>query len=86
MALASLICATLASCVVLTLPASAKECRSAWVKREVQLTHPCPSTGQKTGPCPGYVKDHIVPLACGGPPGQRQAEASAGRGTGILEI
>jgi putative protein kinase ArgK-like GTPase of G3E family len=28
---------------------------------------PCPSTGRTTGVCPGYIKDHIVPLACGGP-------------------
>ena len=34
--------------------------------REFKLTHPCPSTGRTDGPCPGYVKDHIVPLACGG--------------------
>ena len=26
-----------------------------------------PATNQTTGPCPGYIKDHIVPLACGGP-------------------
>ena len=31
------------------------------------LTHPCPATGLTSGRCPGYVKDHIVPLACGGP-------------------
>ena len=24
-------------------------------------------TGSLTGRCPGYIKDHIVPLACGGP-------------------
>jgi len=27
---------------------------------------PCPSTGESNGPCPGYVVDHIKPLACGG--------------------
>lgn len=26
----------------------------------------CPSTGQKTGACPGWSVDHVVPLACGG--------------------
>jgi hypothetical protein len=26
-----------------------------------------PSTGLTTGACPGYVKDHIRALACGGP-------------------
>ena len=32
-----------------------------------QSEHPCPSTGLATGPCPGYRKDHVIPLACGGP-------------------
>jgi len=47
--------------------ASAREHRSAAVKHEFQLAHPCPATGLTRGRCPGYVKDHIVPLACGGP-------------------
>jgi len=29
--------------------------------------HPCPSTGKTSGACPGYRKDHVKPLACGGP-------------------
>ena len=32
-----------------------------------QREHPCPSTGRTSGACPGYRKDHIKPLACGGP-------------------
>jgi hypothetical protein len=28
--------------------------------------HPCPSTGTSSGPCPGYVIDHVVPLKRGG--------------------
>src|ERR1700746_3669458 len=56
-----------AVCVVLAVSASAKEPRSASVKHEFQLTHPCPATGPRSGACPGYVKDHVVPLACGGP-------------------
>jgi hypothetical protein len=47
--------------------ASAKEYRSLEVKYEFQQRHPCPSTGSRTGRCPGYIKDHVVPLACGGP-------------------
>jgi hypothetical protein len=47
--------------------ASAREYRSSTVKHEFQRQHPCPSTGRTTGACPGYVKDHIVPLDCGGP-------------------
>jgi hypothetical protein len=54
---------------ILTSPtlAPASEHRSRAVAREFQREHPCPSTGQPTGPCPGYWRDHIIPLACGGP-------------------
>jgi hypothetical protein len=54
-------------CLVLAVSASAKEPRSASVKREFQPTHPYPSTGLRSDVCAGYIKDHIVPLACGGP-------------------
>jgi hypothetical protein len=57
----------LAVCVTLPVSASAKQLRSASAKHEFQLTHPCPATGRTRGACPGYVKDHVVPLACGGP-------------------
>ena len=46
---------------------SANEHRSLEVKHEFQREHPCPSTGSPTGRCPGYIKDHVIPLACGGP-------------------
>jgi hypothetical protein len=62
--------AALACCVALMSPsgaASASEHRSREVAREFQWQHPCPSTGRTTGACPGHVRDHIVPLACGGP-------------------
>ena len=45
----------------------ASEHRSRAVAREFQLEHPCPSTGLPSFPCPGYRRDHIVRLACGGP-------------------
>jgi len=48
-------------------PASASEHRSRAVTREFQREHPCPSTGKTRGACPGYRKDHIKALACGGP-------------------
>jgi hypothetical protein len=67
MPFALLICTTLVICVVTPFSASAREHRSAAVKRDFQLTHPCPATGRTSGACPGYVKDHILPLACGGP-------------------
>jgi hypothetical protein len=47
--------------------ASASEHRSRAVTREFQRENPCPSTGRASGACPGYRKDHVVPLACGGP-------------------
>ena len=40
---------------------------SAPLSASFQGEHPCPSTGLRTGACPGYRKDHIKPLACGGP-------------------
>ena len=41
--------------------------RSAAAKHEFMISHPCPITGSTSGRCPGYVIDHINPLACGGP-------------------
>lgn len=43
-----------------------RSARSQEVRRQFQALHPCPSTGKTTGPCPGYIRDHIKPLACGG--------------------
>ena len=63
---AFLISAALAVCAVMPVSATAREHRSAAVKREFQLTHPWPVTGLTSGRCPGYVKDHIVPLSYGG--------------------
>jgi hypothetical protein len=40
--------------------------RSTTAKNEFKREYPCPSNGNNHGPCPGYVIDHIVPLACGG--------------------
>ena len=31
-----------------------------------QKNNPCPSTGLTTGACPGWAKNHIWPIACGG--------------------
>jgi hypothetical protein len=60
--------AALTCCVALAPSlAPARVYRSSTVKHEFQRQHPCPSTGRATGACPGYVKDHIRALACGGP-------------------
>ena len=40
--------------------------RSESAKREFEAMHPCPSTGRASGPCHGYVIDHVMALACGG--------------------
>jgi hypothetical protein len=40
--------------------------RSAAAKSAFQTSHPCPSTGARTGSCPGYIVDHVKPLACDG--------------------
>jgi hypothetical protein len=40
--------------------------RSRAARNAFQSAHPCPSTGRGYGACPGYVVDHVKPLACGG--------------------
>ena len=40
--------------------------RSTAARRAFRREHPCPATRQTTGPCPGYVVDHIRALACDG--------------------
>jgi hypothetical protein len=44
-----------AACLFLAVSASAKEPGSASVKREFQLTHPCPATGLRSSACLGYI-------------------------------
>ena len=34
--------------------------------REFMGSHPCPSTGKKSGRCPGYVVKHVRALKRGG--------------------
>jgi len=48
-----------------TVDASQK--RSQTAKNHFKVAHPCPANGKTKGSCPGYVIDHINPLACGGP-------------------
>jgi hypothetical protein len=40
--------------------------RSRAARAQFQRQHPCPATGRTYGACPGYVVDHVKPLACGG--------------------
>lgn len=63
------ILAPLIACLILAAPppADAVTQRSQAVTREFQRLHPCPSTLRRYGACPGFVKDHIIPLCAGGP-------------------
>lgn len=45
---------------------SRSEAKRAGALRTFQKSHPCPATGLKSGACPGYVVDQIVPLTNGG--------------------
>lgn len=40
--------------------------RSSEARRAFERNHPCPSTGRRSGACPGYVIDHVRPLKRGG--------------------
>ena len=40
--------------------------RSQKAKAIFKYSHPCPATQRTKGSCPGYIIDHINPLACGG--------------------
>lgn len=40
--------------------------RSYAARAAFRRVHPCPATQKTTGPCPGYVIDHIVALKRGG--------------------
>lgn len=40
--------------------------RDPAVVREFKRQHPCPATGKSTGPCPGWVADHALPLCLNG--------------------
>lgn len=40
--------------------------RSSAVRSAFQKLWPCPSTGLPAGACPGWSRDHILPMVCGG--------------------
>lgn len=40
--------------------------RSSDQRRSFMQQNPCPATGKSYGSCPGWIIDHINPLACGG--------------------
>lgn len=52
--------------ITISLNVYAERHRSQKAKSIFKSTHYCPSTGRPKGSCPGYIIDHINPLACGG--------------------
>ena len=48
--------------------------RSQAAKSEFKRMNPCPANGKDTGPCPGYIIDHVRPLACGGADSQENMQ------------
>jgi hypothetical protein len=53
--------------------------RSAAAIASFKHSHPFPTNGKQSGPCKGYVIDHINPLACEGAdaPGNMQWQTKA---------
>jgi hypothetical protein len=47
-------------------PHRSHEHRSQAAKDAFKRASPCPGNGHTSGACPGYVIDHVKPLACGG--------------------
>lgn len=52
--------------LLVALPCDAGRKRSAAAKYDFRKANPCPATGHITGPCPGYVIDHVKALKRGG--------------------
>ena len=49
-----------------SLSSQAEYRRSQKAKSVFKHQQPCPATGRTKGSCPGYIIDHVKPLACGG--------------------
>lgn len=47
-------------------PATGRIERSHAARQDFRQARPCPSTGRRSGACPGYQIDHAMPLKCGG--------------------
>ena len=41
--------------------------RSGAARAAFKREHPCPATHLPTGPCPGFIIDHVIALKRGGP-------------------
>ena len=63
----------IAACT-LSMDAPARTPRSAAEIAAFKRENPCPATQLRRGACPGYVIDHMWPLACGGEDHQRNMQ------------
>lgn len=62
--------------------------RSGAAKDAFKHANPCPANGHASGSCPGYVIDHVKPLACGGaddPSNMQWQSAADGRAKDRVE-
>jgi hypothetical protein len=64
---ALLISAALAAIIVLPSSGFGQRASIGLGQARVPTDAPVSATGRTSGACPGYVKDHVLPLACGGP-------------------
>lgn len=51
--------------ILLAAPLDA-DARDRQQRRAFVREHPCPVTGKRSGPCPGWQVDHVIPLCAGG--------------------
>lgn len=52
--------------LILAVMATPAIARDRVVRADFQRLNPCPANGERRGPCPGWVVDHIIPLCAGG--------------------
>jgi 5-methylcytosine-specific restriction endonuclease McrA len=52
--------------VLLAVIATVAIARDRSVAVQFQRMNPCPATGERYGACPGWERDHVVPLCAGG--------------------
>ena len=64
--ISSVIPALLCLAALFASPADARPQRSAAEVLAFKRASPCPSTGLRSGACPGYQVDHADPLCAGG--------------------
>ena len=55
-----------AGAILFTDDDAARQPRSYAAKAEFKRLNPCPANEKKSGPCPGWQIDHVVPLKCQG--------------------